>query len=152
MTPAPKRRNLMALLRDERGSSLLEVMLLGLLLTTVLIWLLAVLSDVHRAALATTAGAREAGFDAARSTEIRSAGAAADTAIRRALLDGGLDPGSARVRWDAPDGLMRGGRVEVEVAYPVPVIRAPFLGSWGGAVVWVRAIHTARIDPYGSRP
>ena len=137
--------------RGERGQSLVEVITVGLLLFLPLLWVFGVLSQLQAGALAATAAAREAGMDAARADDLSGAGAAIDGAVGRAFLDQGLDRERVVVRWDAPEGLVRGGIVEVEVAYPVPVLAAPLLGEVSRPVVWVRARHAARIDPYASR-
>jgi hypothetical protein len=135
---------------SESGQAVVEALLLGMLMLVPLIWTLGVLADLHRSALAATAAAREAGFDAARSATLAAADAAVAEAVERALADQGLDPREARVRWDAGSSLRRGGAVEVEVAYPVTVVQAPLLGRVSGPSVWVRARHVARVDPYRS--
>jgi hypothetical protein len=139
------------MVRDERGHGVLDVFLLGLLFLAPLIWGLGVLADLHRAALATTAAVREAGFDAAKAGDRVEAGRAVDLAVTRALVDHSLDPTSARVRWDATSELGRGGEVEVEMTYRVPVLQAPFLGRVSGPSILVTARHVAPIDPYRSR-
>jgi hypothetical protein len=136
--------------RSESGQAVIEALLLGMLMLVPLIWALGVLADLHRSALGTTAAAREAGFDAARSATLVAADAAVAEAVERALADQGLDPGEARVRWGAGGSLRRGGAVEVEIAYPVTVLQAPLLGRVSGPSLWVRARHIARVDPYRS--
>ena len=116
-----------------------------------LMWGLGVLADLHRSALAATAAAREAGQDAARASSLEAADGAIDLAVALALRDQGLDVDYARVRWSSSSELERGGIVEVEVAYPVTVAQALFLGRVAGPSIWVTARHVARIEPYGSR-
>lgn len=135
---------------NERGTAMVETLLLGMLLLVPLIWTLGVLSELHRAALATTSAAREAGFDAARAATPAEAEERIDTAVTAAFADHGMDPSRARVEWVSD--LRRGGEVELRVSYDVPVLQAPLLGSVGGPSVTVRASHVARIDPYRSRP
>lgn len=135
---------------NQRGAAMVETMLLGLLLLIPLIWVLGVLSELHRAALATTSAAREAGFDAARAATPSEVERRIDVAVATALADHGIDPGNARVEW-ATD-LERGGEVELRVSYDVPVFQAPLLGSVGGPSISVSASHVARVDPYRSRP
>jgi Na+-transporting methylmalonyl-CoA/oxaloacetate decarboxylase gamma subunit len=135
----------------ESGMAVIETLLLGLLLLVALIWGLTVLSELHRAALATTAAAREAGFDAARASTVADAERRVDAAVAAAFADHGLDPAAARVRWVSPD-LVRGGAVEIRVSYPTAVFQAPFLGRIAGPDVWVNASHVARVDRYRSRP
>lgn len=136
--------------RNQSGQAVIEALLLGLLLLVPLIWTLGVLSDLHRGALATTAAAREAGFDAAHASSMTQASAAVTRAVEQALTDQGLDPTAARVRWSAGSSLVRGNAVEVEVAYPVTVLQAPLLGRVAGPSLWVRARHSVRIDPFRS--
>lgn len=137
-------------MRSEDGQALVETLLLGLIMMAPLLWGLGVLADIHRAALATTAAAREAGFEAARSIDPRHARSAADRAVAIALRDHGLDPGRARVDW-AIGGLQRGDAVQVVVSYPVSVLSAPFLGEVAGPAIWTHAKSVARIDRYRSR-
>lgn len=136
---------------DQRGNSAIDVLLLGLIFLAPLIWGLGVLADVHRAALAGTSAAREAGFDAASRPDVRSAEAAISEAVRRAFMDEGLDPDLVRIAWDASSDLDRGSLVEIEVRYPVTVVQAPFLGRVAGPSIWVNSRHVATIDPYRSR-
>lgn len=137
--------------RDDRGSALVETVFVGLLMLLPLIWLLGVLADMHRGALASTAAAREAGADAARSTSLAEAERAIDAAVAQAFLDHGLDPSFAQVRWSAANDMDRGGAVEIEVTYSVSVVQAPLLGQVAGPAVDVSAQHVGRIDPYRSR-
>lgn len=135
----------------ELGSALIETVLVGLLFLAPLLWALGVLSELHRGALAAVAAAREAGFDAARSATLAEATVAVDRAVGRAFADHGLEPEEADVRWAADRLLARGGTVEVEVVYSVPVLQAPLLGRVTTPSIDVRASHVARIDPYRSR-
>lgn len=136
---------------NERGSAIVETLLLGLVLLVPLIWTLSVLADLHRAALATTAAAREAGFDAARATTPAEAERRVEAAVASALSNHGMDPRRAEVEWTS-SGLGRGEAIELRVSYDVPVLRAPFLGSVSDPSISVSASHRARIDPYRSRP
>ena len=136
--------------RDESGTATLEVMIVGLLLLGPLLWALTTLSTVHRAALSASSAAREGAFEAARAVDRDSAHRALEDASVRALHDGGLDLDNARLQWSAPAGWQRGGRVEVRIAYDVPVVPAPFLGQFQPTVT-VTALHVAEIDRYRSR-
>ena len=138
--------------RPDEGQALIESILLGLLLLVPVVWGLVVLADLHRAALASTAAAREAGFDAARATDLATANDAVERSVRLAFQNHGLDPSLADVDWSAPDGLERAATVNVDVAYSVAVVRIPFISGAGGPSVWVRSSHVVRIDPFGSRP
>jgi hypothetical protein len=135
----------------EEGQALIESVLLGLVLLVPIVWGLMVLTDVHRAALASTSAAREAGFDAARSIDLSAAEDSIERAARLALENHGLDADEATVRWSAPQGLERGATVEVRIAIPVRVIRFPFADISSGPSVWVKSTHVARVDPFASR-
>jgi hypothetical protein len=135
----------------ETGSALVETVLVALLFMVPLIWLLGVLADMHRGALASTAAAREAGADAARATSIDEAERAVDAAVAQAFIDHGLNPSDAEVSWTASNDFERGAAVEIEVSYPVTVLQAPLLGRVAGPSVEVSARHVARIDPFRSR-
>jgi hypothetical protein len=134
----------------ERGQALIETLLLGLILMAPLLWGLGVLADLHRAALATSAAAREAGFEAARSIDPLGARSLANDAVFAALRDNGLDPSKARVDWSI-GRLERGAPIEVVISYPVPVFQAPFIGQVSGPAIWTHAKSVARIDRYRSR-
>jgi hypothetical protein len=136
---------------DERGQALVESLLLGILLIIPIVWVLMVLADVHRSALAATSAAREAGFDAARSEDMADAARTIERTAGLALTNHGLDGDESDIRWSVPEGLERGARIEVHVSYPVSVVRFPFLGEISGPSVWVRSTHIARVDPFASR-
>jgi Flp pilus assembly protein TadG len=137
--------------RDQRGAAMVEALFIGVLLIVPLIWTFGVLAELHRTALAATSAVREAGLDAARAGDMLVAANAVEAAVERAFIDHGLDPTQVKLRWTADRRLERGSRVEVVVAYPVSVVRAPLLGSVSGPSIWVRARHVARVDLYRSR-
>jgi hypothetical protein len=137
--------------RGECGIALVETILLSLLLLVPLLWALGVLADVHRGALATTVAAREGALAAARAGTFGDAVEDLEKTVAYAFADHGLDVDSARVESSIPRHRVRGSLVEVEVAYPVAVLQAPFLGRVAGPSVVVRAVNIVRIDPYRSR-
>lgn len=136
----------------EAGQALIETILLGLLLLVPVMWALGVLADIQRGALATTAAAREAGFEAARAPSRAAAARAIDSAVAQAFRNQGLDPSKASVRVSLAPGLARGTAIEIEVGMKVPVLQAPLLGEVAGPSIGVTARHVARVDPYRSRP
>ncbi|MGH2747883.1 MAG: hypothetical protein ACRDKB_08165 [Actinomycetota bacterium] len=109
------------------------------------------LADLHRGALAASAAARAAGFDAARAIASSDAQRAGTEAFRQAFIDHGIDPAGASLRFINDRGFRRGRAIELEVVYPVSVLQAPLLGKVSGPSIVVRARHTARIDPFRSR-
>jgi len=148
---APRARCLLPrTLTSDEGQPLAESIIVGLLLLVPLIWTLGVAAELHRGALAATAAAREAGVEAAGATNIMDAERAAATAVQEAFVDHGLAARAARVSLDAP-GLQRGDAVAVEVSFPVSVVAVPILGRLNVPVLWVRARHVARVDPFASR-
>ncbi len=139
-------------LRDARGQALLETILLGLLFLVPLVWMLGLVGEMQRAALATSAGAREAASDAARASTTASARARIESAVEIALSDQGLEPERARIAVSGTRGFIRGGSIRITVAYPVRVATIPWLGSIADPVIWVRTESASLIEPYRSRP
>ena len=138
-------------MKDQRGVALTEALLLGLVLLIPLLWLLGVLSDLQRGALASSAAAREAGAEAARSGDARTMEQVVDRTVAEVFRDHGLDPRDAVVLMRSGGGA-RGSAVEVIVGYEVTVLQVPFIGRVSGPSIGVTARHVARVDPYASRP
>lgn len=132
--------------------ALVEALLLSLVLIVPLVWLLSMLSHVHRAAFATSAAAAGAGSAAARAADPVTARRVADTAVALAFADANLDMDRALLALVVPEGSPRGGRVQVEVRYPVRMIEVPLLHEFTALSVWVEAEYDGVIDPYSSRP
>lgn len=125
---------------------MIEVLVLGLILIVPVVWLLGVLAEMHRAALATNSAAREVGWELTRG----SSPVGVDLAAATAFDDHGLGAGLARVTWRGR--LERGAVVTVTVAYPVRVASFPLLGRVSTPVVWVRATHHAHVPAHRSEP
>ncbi|MGH2753674.1 MAG: hypothetical protein ACRDLB_04510 [Actinomycetota bacterium] len=138
-------------MKRSDGFALIETIVLGFVMLIPLMWLLGVLSDLQRGALAASAAAREAGAGAARAADPAEMDSVVATAVADAFRDHGLDPRRADVEVDL-GGSARGAAVEVVVRYDVTVLQAPFIGPVGGPSIQVSAAHVARIDPYASRP
>jgi hypothetical protein len=136
--------------RGDDGQSLIETIILSLLFFVPLIWAIGVLADLHKSALAATAAAREAGFEAARASSAEEARQAVARAVSEAFVNHGITPGDAQIDVSM-SGFERGESIEVRVGYPVTVLQAPLLGRVAGPSVWVNASHVAIIDPYRSR-
>lgn len=137
--------------KADSGHALVEVVILSLVLLIPVIWLLSVFSELHAAALATTSAVREAGFEAARSSDALAAEQAITRSVRSAIVDHGLDPGRADLAWTPTEGWRRGGTVEIVVTYRVPVFQAPLLGAVTEPSISVDARHVTSIDRYRSR-
>ncbi len=136
---------------DDRGHALLEAVLLGLLLLVPLLWLLSVSAELHGAALATSSAAREAGFEAARSTDTHDADRRVSGVVAETVAAHGLDPERVEVAWSPAAGWQRGHVVEVAISYRVPVFQIPFLGEVAEPDFVVSGKHVATIDKYRSR-
>ena len=137
--------------RGERGTALVEVTWLAILLLVPLLYVLLAVFEVQRSAFAVTAAARAAGraFVIAPSREAAAARAreAASVALadqRLDLRDGDLDvmctPGPAAC-------LTPGSFVEVRVSYPVALPLMP--AALGGNTPSIRVEATHRV-PYGT--
>lgn len=135
--------------RDQEGMALVESVLLSLVTIVPLIWGLAMLDHVHRAALGASTAAREAGFAASRVADSDMDRDSVDHAVALALNSQDLDAERARVDLSFPQGTARGGLVRVAIRYPVPMLDLPVLGT--APSVWVTARHEAIIDRYRSR-
>lgn len=132
---------------DERGMALVEAILLALVLMVPLLWLLGFLDHMHRAALGATAAARSAGFQIAASANPDDA--RVEQAVALALKDQGLAAGDVELDVRVSDDGERGGLVQVEVRYPVPMLELPSVGRLPS--LWVSARHDAVVDAYRSR-
>jgi len=135
--------------RRERGSSIVEVAVLGSLVFGVLLHVLVVFGSLHRATLATSAAAREFGraivvADSEAEAARRGALAVSATARNQGLPDDALHASAVGLR-------RRGAVLVVRVRTDVPVASIPFLGSVvPGLSVPVEATHAVRIDRYRS--
>lgn len=135
--------------RGEAGSSLVETVVLITLLLVPLIWMLGALSQVHRAALATTSAAREAAVAAARSSDPLTATRAARTAAEAAFLDQGLTVDEMVLESFVEETFERGSEVGVRIRFPVRIVALPFVQR--DPSLWVNATHVTEVDLYRSR-
>lgn len=132
------------------GAAVVEFALLGTLIFGVLTQLVVIVGMVHRATLATTAAAREAGRAVAVADGELDLARRLDAVLHSAARNHGLAPGSLVV---AADGdRRRGALVRVRVRTEVPVLRVPFVGGLPGPVLPVEAVYTLRVDRYRSLP
>lgn len=76
--------------RDDRGSAIVELVWLGILLLVPLLWIVLSVSQVQQGAFAVTAAARAAGRAYALAPDDESGRKAAEEVARRALADQGL--------------------------------------------------------------
>lgn len=83
--------------RDDRGSAIVELVWLGILLLVPLLWIVVAVFEVQGGAFAVSSAARSAGRAFALAPDDGSGKRAADAAARQALADQGLDGVSVRV-------------------------------------------------------
>lgn len=76
---------------EQRGTALVELVWLGILLLVPLLWIVLSVSDVQRGAFGVTAAARAAGRAFALAPDDAAGRRAAEDVARRALADQGLD-------------------------------------------------------------
>jgi phosphotransferase system glucose/maltose/N-acetylglucosamine-specific IIC component len=135
--------------REERGTAVVEIAILGSLIFGVLIHVVVVFGALHRATLATSSAAREYGRASVVADSEAEAATRGDAAVELAGRNHGLAPGSLHA---SLAGVRRRGEVlVVKVRTEVPIAAIPFLGSVGpGLAVPVEATHAVRIDRYRS--
>jgi hypothetical protein len=140
---------LLRIARDHKGIAVVESLLLGLILLIPVIWMLGVLSALHRSALAAAAAVRDAGSQVSSAEGVSEVERRISSSVDEAFKAHDLDPALTRVSWSGV--LERGGAVDIRVAYPVEVFQMPFLDAAAGPAIWVEAIHHAPIQRYLSR-
>lgn len=132
--------------QSDRGSSLIESLILGVLTLLPVAFMVVEFGVIQRASIGVSAASREAGrtFVTARTTgEAESrARAAADSvmAIHR------LDPSRATVR--IAGELKRGSEVRVEVAYRTPEVPVPIFGAI--PAMTLSSVHVETVDRHRS--
>ena len=83
--------------RDDRGSALVELVWLGILLLVPLLWIVLSVSQVQQGAFGVSAAARAAGRAYALAPDDASGQRAAEEVARRALADQGLEDAPLKV-------------------------------------------------------
>ena len=138
--------------RDDRGQLAgVEALPFGVLIFVVGALLITNAWAVVDAKIAADAAAREAVRSYAEAPDAGTAMTAAHTAAADTIAAHGRRPElvSVHVRHDGDQPFARCVRVTVEVDYPVPALRLPWIGGLGHAFD-VKAHHSERIDPYRS--
>ena len=138
-----------AVSRNERGSAIVEMAVLGSLVFGVLIHVLVVFGSLHRATLATSAAAREYGRAIVIADSEADAVRRGDATVALIARNHGLAADSLHA--SAIGWRRRGAVLLVRVRTEVPVASIPFIGSVvPGLTVPVEATHAVRIDRYRS--
>ncbi len=144
------------MIRRDRGSAVVEFVLLGVVLLVPLLYLALALSAVQRTAFGVTQAAREAGRAYVTGTTVTAA-ARAEEAARLALADQGVPAAGVRIRYGdagsgcaaagpAPPALRPGAVFAVCVTAPLRLPAVPgFLAGDRGAVT---GRHVVRADDH----
>jgi Flp pilus assembly protein TadG len=138
--------------RDERGSALVELSWLGLLLLVPMLWIVISVFEVQRGAFGVSAAARAAGRAYALAPNDAVGQARAEAAVRRALDDQGLDGQSftLRVTCQPSPGSCHSGTsvITVHVATQVDVPLLPAVLGGEAPSFALDATHTVPIGQY----
>jgi Flp pilus assembly protein TadG len=138
--------------RDERGSALVELSWLGLLLLVPMLWIVISVFEVQRGAFGVSAAARAAGRAYALAPNDAVGQARAEAAVRRALDDQGLDGQSftLRVTCQPSPGSCHSGTsvITVHVATQVDVPMLPAVLGGDAPSFALDATHTVPIGQY----
>ena len=137
--------------RTERGTALVEVTWLAVLLLVPLVYLVLAVFDVQRSAFAVNAATRAAGRAYTLAGTDEEGGVRARAAAEVALRDQGLDLSDGRLTLtcepDPEDCLSPGSVVHVRMVVPVVLPLVPDALGGGAPSVRVEAEH---LVPYGS--
>lgn len=135
---------------DERGSAVVEVVWLSILLMVPLVYVMLAVFDVQRGAYAVSAASRAAGRAYALADSDAEGRSQAEAAARLALQDQGLDPDRLGVdvscRPDPGDCLSPGSDITVVVRTQVRLPLAPAALDGGAPSFRVESVHRV---PYG---
>lgn len=133
--------------RDERGQAIVEGALLAAFVFAALVQIVVLLGSVQRAALATTAAAREVGRAVLLAADDSDARVRADRVIAAAAADHGFRPDDLHAA--VTGTVARGETLDVEVTIEVPILRVPFVGAvWPSLSVPVHARFSGNVDRY----
>jgi Flp pilus assembly protein TadG len=133
---------------DERGSAVVEMTWLGILLLVPLVYVMLSVFEVQRAAYGASAAGRAAGRAYVQSPDVGSAQQRGRTAAALVLDDHGIANDDRSVRVACTDGpcLSPGSSVTVTVEVRAPL---PFVPDFlGGARPAVR-VSSSHTEPYG---
>ena len=137
--------------RDERGTALVEVTWLSILLLVPLVYVVLAVFDVQRAAFAVNAATRAAGRAYSLAPTEAAGGARARAAATVALADQGLTLRRSTMRLSCTpvphDCLSPGAVIRVRIVCPVPLPLMP--SALGGSTPSFR-VEADHVVPYGT--
>lgn len=135
----------------ERGSAIVEFVVLGVGLFGVLLQVIVLFGVLQRSSLATAAAAREVGRVVVLAEDDADAARRTNLTVDEATANHGLAPGSLEARISGH--VARGERIRVSVSTSVPILQIPFVGPvWPSLAIPVEATHVVRVDRYRSFP
>lgn len=138
--------------RDDRGSALVELSWLAIILLVPLVWIVISVFEVQQGAFATTAAARAAGRAYALAPDDATGEARAEAVVRQVLADQGTPGQQARVTvsCEAPGDNCHVGTsvITVRVDSGVELPFFPAILGKGAAVFSLDATHTVPIGQY----
>lgn len=138
--------------RDDRGSALVEVTWLAIILLVPLVWIVVSVFEVQQGAFATSAAARAAGRAYALAPDDATGEARADAVVRQVLADQGAPGQRAKVTvsCQAPGDKCHVGTsvITVRVDSGVELPFFPAILGKGAAVFSLDATHTVPIGQY----
>ncbi len=140
--------------RDERGSAIVEFVVLGVLLLVPLVYLVLVLARVQAGAFAVAQASREAGRAFVTATDGRAAEARARAAAQISFEDHDLaDSARLTLACDGSPCLRPGGRVSATATVTVPLPLVPaFAREVAPLTVPVTATHVSTVDRFRGTP
>jgi Flp pilus assembly protein TadG len=142
--------------RDQRGSALVELTWLGILLLVPVIWIVLSASEVQRGAFATSAAARAAGRAYALAATDAEGRAQAEAAARQAVADQGADGQgldlSVSCRPVPGDCHRAGSVVTVRIHSGVDLPLLPSVLGGGAPSFRLDASHTVPIGRFRDEP
>ncbi|KAA1424302.1 hypothetical protein [Nocardioides antri] len=138
--------------RDDRGSAIVELVWLGILLLVPLLWIVLSVSQVQQGAFGVSAAARAAGRAYALAPDDATGQRAAEEVARRALADQGLEDAPLRVTVTCtpyPRSCHSGTSViTVRISSSVELPLLPDVLGGGRPRFALDAIHTVPIGRY----
>ena len=137
---------------DERGSAIVELTWLGLLLLVPLVYVIVAVFTVQRSAYGASEAVRAAARAYVLAPDVATANARAIEAARLSMRDQGvrLEPGDVAIRCRPTPAscLAPGSSVDVEIALHVDLPLAPPVFGRSAGSVSVRASHTERYSSF----
>ncbi|MSO36764.1 MAG: hypothetical protein EXQ69_00760 [Acidimicrobiia bacterium] len=131
----------------DRGSAIVEFVVLGSLVFGVLVEAVVLFGSLHRATLATSAAAREYGRAVVIADSEQGAVWHGAAVVAQAARNHGLPAGTLSATVEG--GRRRGDVLIVRVRTSVPIAQLPFVGAvWPSFSVPVEASHAVQVDRY----